>query len=168
MVDFDVYRTAGARAVAAEPLYRADDGHFQFKYFPAFALAMAPFASLNRNIAQVVWYTGSIGLLVVFVRWSIDALPDRRRSRQWLVWLTILFVGKFYVREVNLGQTNGLLGVALVGALMAIQRGQAVHAGALVGLGVFVKPYALVLLPWLLVASGVRAAAVCLVVIGAA
>ena len=119
---------------------------------------MAPFASLNRNVAQVVWYTGSIGLLVVFVRWSIDALPDRRRSRQWLVWLTILFVGKFYVREVNLGQTNGLLGVALVGALMAIQRGQAVHAGALVGLGAFVKPYALVLLPWLLVASGVKAA----------
>ena len=44
MVDFEVYRTAAARALDAEPLYRADDGHYQFKYLPAFALAMAPFA----------------------------------------------------------------------------------------------------------------------------
>ena len=167
MVDFDVYRTAGARAIAAEPLYRPDDGHFQFKYFPAFALAMAPFAGLNREVAQVVWYAGSIGLLVVFVRWSIDALPDRRRPRSWLVWLTILFVGKFYVRELALGQTNGLLGVSLVGALIAVQRRQDLLTGVLVGLGAFVKPYALVLVPWLLVASGVPAVAVSLAVVGA-
>jgi hypothetical protein len=167
MVDFDVYRTAGARAIAAEPLYRPDDGHFQFKYFPAFALAMAPFAILNREVARVVWYAGSIGLLVVFVRGSIDALPDRRRPRSWLLWLTILFVGKFYVRELALGQTNGLLGVALVGALIAVQRRQAVPTGVLVGLAAFVKPYALVLVPWLLVASGVSAVAVSLAVIGA-
>ena len=44
MADFDVYRTAANRALAGEPLYRADDGHFRFKYLPAFALAMAPFA----------------------------------------------------------------------------------------------------------------------------
>ena len=44
MPDFEVYRTAGARALAAEPLYRADDGHFQFKYLPAFAIFAAPLA----------------------------------------------------------------------------------------------------------------------------
>src|SRR5215510_2042748 len=32
MPDFQVYWTAGARALAAEPLYRTDDGHYQFKY----------------------------------------------------------------------------------------------------------------------------------------
>ena len=165
MVDFDVYRTAGARAIAAEPLYRPEDGHFQFKYFPAFALAMAPFASLNRPFAQVVWHIGSVGLLIVFVRWSIDAVPDRRRTRRWLVLLTILFVGKFYVRELTLGQTNALLGVALVGALMAVQRRRPWLAGVLVGVGTFVKPYALVLVPWLLVASGVPAVAAWLLVL---
>ncbi len=40
MLDFEVYRVAGARAAAAEPLYRAEDGHWQFKYLPAFALAI--------------------------------------------------------------------------------------------------------------------------------
>ena len=44
MVDFEVYRTAGRRAVAAEPLYREGDGHYAFKYLPAFAVAMAPVA----------------------------------------------------------------------------------------------------------------------------
>ena len=39
-VDFEVYRTAAQRVVHGEPLYRADDGHYQFKYLPAFAVAM--------------------------------------------------------------------------------------------------------------------------------
>ncbi len=29
MVDFEVYRTAAARAIAAQPLFRLDDGHYQ-------------------------------------------------------------------------------------------------------------------------------------------
>ena len=41
MADFAVYRTAAVRALDAEPLYRASDGHYQYKYLPAFALAMA-------------------------------------------------------------------------------------------------------------------------------
>ena len=52
MVDFEVYRTAADRALDAEPLYRADDGHYQYKYFPAFALAMAPFAVVPDQVAQ--------------------------------------------------------------------------------------------------------------------
>ena len=40
LVDFAVPRTAAVRFVAHEPLYRPDDGHFQYKYFPAFAQFM--------------------------------------------------------------------------------------------------------------------------------
>ena len=29
MADFEVYRTAANRALAGEPLYRAEDGHYQ-------------------------------------------------------------------------------------------------------------------------------------------
>ena len=43
MPDFEVYWTAAARAWHAEPLYRGDlDGHYQFKYLPAFAVLTAP------------------------------------------------------------------------------------------------------------------------------
>src|SRR6476661_4271790 len=46
MPDFEVYWRAGARAAAAAPLYRPEDGDYQFKYFPAFAVAMQPLAAL--------------------------------------------------------------------------------------------------------------------------
>jgi Glycosyltransferase family 87 len=154
MVDFDVYRRAGARAIAAEPLYRPEDGHYQFKYFPVFALVMAPFVLPNREVAKVVWFGVSVGLLVVYVRWAVAALPMRRLSVRVLVWLVIVLMGKFYVRELALGQTNILLGTLLVGSLLAARLDRPIVCGALVGLAVMVKPYALVLIPWLAVNGG--------------
>jgi hypothetical protein len=159
MADFAVYRTAGQRALQAEPLYRADDGHYQFKYLPAFALAMAPFAWVGPEVAKGAWYALSVALLWVFVASSVHGLPDRRRSTAVLVWLTILLMAKFYAHELNLGQTNVLLGVVLVSGLLAAQRGHALLTGALVGIGVFVKPYAVILLPWLLPGVGLQGVA---------
>ena len=154
MADFAVYRTAALRAIHAEPLYRADDGHHQFKYLPAFALAMAPFAWVGPEVAKAARYALSVALLWVFVAASVHGLPDRRRSTSLLAWLTVLMMAKFYAHELNLGQTNILLGVVLVSALLAAQRGHGALAGALVGLGVFVKPYAAILLPWLWPGTG--------------
>jgi hypothetical protein len=165
MADFAVYRTAGQRALQAEPLYRADDGHYQFKYLPAFALAMAPFAWVGPEVAKAAWYALSVALLWVFVASSVHGLPDRRRSTAVLVWLTILLMAKFYAHELNLGQTNVLLGVVLVSGLLAAQRGHALLAGALVGIGVFVKPYAVILLPWLLPGVGLQGVAAAAVVL---
>jgi hypothetical protein len=167
MVDFEVYRTAAVRALDAEPLYRTDDGHYQFKYLPAFALAMAPFAWMGPEAAKVVWYALSVGLLWVFVSWSIRALPDRRRSTQALAWLSILLMAKFYAHELNLGQTNILLGVVLVASLIAAQRERPVLAGVLVGFGIFVKPYAVILLAWLPLAAGASGVVAAIAVLGA-
>jgi hypothetical protein len=166
MVDFGVYHTAAIRAVEAEPLYRADDGHYQFKYLPAFALALAPLAWLSPAIAKPLWFGGSVALLWLFVAWSIEGLPNRRRSAQALAWFTILLMGKFYAHELNLGQTNILLGVILIAAVLAVQRGRLWWAGALVGVGVFVKPYAAILLPWLLPGAGLTGVVAAAAVIG--
>ena len=154
MVDFEVYHTAAIRAIDGEPLYRADDGHYQFKYLPAFALAMAPFAWLSPMVAKPVWFGISVALLWVFVAWSIKGLPARRRSPRLLAWVTIVLMAKFYAHELNLGQTNILLGVILVAAVLAVQQQRPSWAGALVGVGVFVKPYAAILLPWLVPGAG--------------
>ena len=154
MVDFDVYRTAAARALDAENLYRSTDGHYQYKYLPAFAFVMAPFTKIDFNVARLIWYGLTVGILCVFIRWSIRAMPDRRLAEHWLVWAAILLVGKYYARELNLGQTNLLLGLVLVGAMLAAQAGSARLAGVLVGIGVFVKPYALILVPWVWLVAG--------------
>jgi hypothetical protein len=154
MVDFDVYRTAASRALGGENLYRPDDGHYQYKYLPAFAFAMAPFTRVEFRVARLIWYALTVGILCVFVRWSANAVPEKRLTERALVWCAVLFVGKYYARELNLGQSNALLGVLLMGALLAAESGARRTAGALVALGVFVKPYALILLPWVWLVAG--------------
>jgi hypothetical protein len=159
MADFEVYRTAATRALHAEPLYRIADGHYQFKYLPAFALAMSPFALVDREAAKALWFALSAGLLTAFVRWSVRGLPERRRPEPWLLALTALFMLKFYAHELTLGQTNIVLGALLVGGLLAAQVDQPIVAGVLIGLAAFVKPYALLLFPWLAFSYGLGAAA---------
>jgi len=158
MIDFITWRQSAVRALQAEPLYRPEDGHYQFKYLPMFAVVMAPLGTLSQDVGKLIWFAISVVFLAALLRWSVVALPDRRLSLVTLLVTTVILMAKFYVHELLLGQTNLLLGVLLVGALLAVQRDRALSAGALIG-AVFVKPYALILMPWLFVAKGWRAAA---------
>jgi hypothetical protein len=160
MVDFGVYHVAAGRVLAAEPLYREEDGHYKFKYMPAFAVAMVPFARLDLQTAKPVWFALSVGLLAAFVRWSVYALPSRRRSERVLMVVTLVLMAKFYGHELTLGQSNILLGTVLVTALLAVEAGRPLVAGTLFGLAVFVKPYAIILLPWVAFSCGTAAAIV--------
>ena len=167
MPDFRVYRTAGARVLDAEPLYRPADGHYQFKYLPAFAMAMAPLALLDEQPAKVVWFAMSVGLLMAFVRWSASGLPARNRSRFALAWVTVIFMGKFYAHELTLGQANILLGTLLVAGLLAMRIDRPTAAAVFVSVAGLVKPYALILLPWLVAGYGWRIGATAAAVTGA-
>jgi hypothetical protein len=154
--DFGVYQTAARRALAGEALYRAEDGFYQYKYWPAFALAMAPFAFVPHELAKFLWFALSAGLIAWLITLSIRLLPERRLTEQALVWWTLLMTAKFIVRELINGQTNALLAVMVLGALAALRQRRLAVAGALVGGAVLVKPYALILIPWL-AATGRRA-----------
>jgi hypothetical protein len=149
LVDFVVPRTAAVRFLAHEPLYRPDDGHYQYKYFPAFAQFMVPFTWVSKEVAEFAWFTLTVAMTWAFLRLSLAALPDRRLSARALYWLTLLLNGKFLVKELAFGQFNLPVGLLLLGAVIAAQHGRGRTAGALIGAGVFVKPYALVLVPWL-------------------
>ncbi len=156
LVDFAVPYTAASRFVAHEPLYRPADGHYQYKYLPAFAQLMVPFTWMPKEIAEVAWFGLMAAMAFGFVRLSLFALPDRRLSSQVLVWLTVLLTGKFFVKELAYGQFNLPVGLLLIGAVIAAQHGRGFMAGAAVAAGVFVKPYALVLVPWLARSFGWR------------
>src|SRR4029079_7890907 len=69
--------------------------------------------------------------------------------------------------ELTLGQSNILLGTVLVAALVAVEAGVPLLAGALFGLAVFVKPYAVILLPWVLASCGFAATLVSAAVVAA-
>jgi hypothetical protein len=157
LVDFVVPRTAAVRFLAHEPLYRPEDGHYQYKYLPAFAAAMVPFTWVSTEVAQVTWFTLTWAMAVLFVRLSLYALPDRRLSSRVLMWLTALLCGKFLFKELAFGQFNLPVGLLMLGGVIAAQQGRRFTSGVAVAAGVFVKPYALVWVPWLVRTIGWRA-----------
>ena len=157
-VDFEVYSRAGGRFWSAQELYRADDGHFQFKYLPAFALAAVPFAKIDQETAKAAWFTLTFGLIVAFIRRSVRALPDRRMTERSLGWLTALFLGRFFVAELSLGQANVLFGLVLMFALHGVQTQHFGRAGAWTAVATFIKPYGVLFFPWLVAVGGAAAA----------
>jgi hypothetical protein len=149
LVDFAVPHRAAERFLAHEPLYRPSDGHYQYKYLPTFAAVMVPFTLVPKRTAEAVWFALTVIMAWGFVRLSIDALPDRRLSVSVLCWLMVLLNGKFLVKEIAFGQFNLPVALLLLGAVIAARRGHGLVAGAAIAAAVFVKPYALILLPWL-------------------
>jgi Glycosyltransferase family 87 len=149
MPDFQVYWTAGSRALAAQPLYREDDGHYQFKYLPAFAVIAAPAALVPLPAAKAAWFAVSALLMTALLGLSLVALPDLRRPAALLLVVTFLAMAKFYAHELVLGQVNLLFGVLVALALVWLRRGRDAAAGLLFALAVVVKPYAAIFAPWL-------------------
>jgi len=136
--------------VAGESIFRVEDGHWQFKYFPAFACLLTPLALLPPVAARAVWFFLTLALVVALVRLSLALLPGRRRTAAFLVTLVILALGKYYVREIGLGQSNALFAVLVVSAIAQWRAGRDWSAGALLAAATIVKPYAILFVPYLL------------------
>jgi hypothetical protein len=166
MPDFAVYWTAANRASQAEPLYRAEDGHYQFKYLPVFAVLTIPLGAVSLETAQAIWFVASVALLVSLLALSVRLMPERRRSTWVLVTLTLLVMAKFFGHELVLGQMNALFGVIAAAAALAAVRRRETMTGALIALAIAVKPYAVIFVPW--VAARRRYASLAAVVLGCA
>jgi hypothetical protein len=166
MPDFEVYRRAGLRAAHAEGLYRESDGHYQFKYLPAFAIAAVPLGILPAPLSRAMWFAVSLGLLVWLLALSHRILPDRRRSAGYLIAATSIVLAKFYAHEIELGQVNILMTWLVVAAAYSMRRGFEGTGGTLVAAAIVVKPYAVILLPYL--AARRRAASIATSIAGLA
>jgi arabinofuranan 3-O-arabinosyltransferase len=149
MPDFEVYWKAASRAASAEPLYRVEDGHFVFKYLPAFALLALPLGLLPLPVAEGLWFFTSVALLVVLITLNVRLPAEQRRSTRFLVGVLIVAMGKFYAHELVLGQVNILFAVIATLALLAMKTNREALAGVLVVVAVVIKPYAVLFLPWL-------------------
>ncbi len=149
MRDFEVYWQAGARASQAEPLYRESDADYQFKYFPAFAIMAVPIAALPLATARAVWFAVLVTAFVALLWLAPRALPERRQPVWWIVAVLLVGLGKYYAEELVLGQIDILLTLVVTGAIVALNRGREALGGGLIALAVVIKPYALILAPWL-------------------
>lgn len=150
MPDFEVYWKAGARAAHAEPLYRTDDGHFQFKYLPGFAVLAIPLGFFPLHAAKLLWFATSVVLLVLLLRLNASLPVERRKPARWLIVILVIVFGKFYAHELVLGQVNILFAFVATCALVAMKSGRELAAGVLIAAAIIIKPYAVLFLPWLI------------------
>ncbi len=147
--DFEVYWAGSAHAAAGEPLYRAEDGHYVYKYFPAFAVLAIPLGVLPLPLAKGIWFAGSVVLLVLLVISSQRLLTTQQKTTAFLTAAVIVVLGKFIARELVLGQANLLFAVLAVSAVLAMNAQREWLAGVLIALTIAVKPYGVLFLPWL-------------------
>ena len=166
MADFEVYWTAAGRARSAEPLYRAEDGHYQFKYLPAFAMLATPASLMPLATAKRVWFLVSVALVAALIALSIYLLPDRLKPSWLLVAAIVIAMGKFYGHELVLGQVNLLFAIVALLALYSIGTHRDPTAGLLFALAVIVKPYAMIFAPWLVATRRWKAVAAFFVALG--
>lgn len=157
MRDFEVFWTAASRAATAEPLYRVEDGHFQFKYLPAFAVLASPASRLPLDVAKGKWLTVSIALIVALVWLSVKLLPDRRRPAWVIVAVIVVAMAKFYGHELTLGQVNLAFAVLIAAGILMLGSSRPALATAAFVAAVVVKPYAVLFLPWAALVGGWRA-----------
>jgi len=151
MSDFGVCYRGGERALRGETLYRASDGHLQFKYAPASALFFAGPALLPYEAAKAVWYVLSLMFVFGVARIGLNLLPPSPLRRELVVVLGFLVMAKFLAREIELGQVNLLILFLLALMTTALIGGRQVPAGLAAGVSLLFKPYALVFLPYLLI-----------------
>ncbi len=104
----------------------------QFKYSPAFALAMWPFAQLPDALGLPLWnLLNALVLLGAILHLPVLA-PRQRHFMAWFVLLEL-------VTSMQNSQSNGLTAGLFLWAFIAFERGRMAQAGAWVVLNGFVK-----------------------------
>jgi alpha-1,2-mannosyltransferase len=148
MADFEVNYKAGQRLYEGETLYRTADGHWQFKYLPFSALLYLPLTFLPLALAKACWFglivAASASIIVISSK-LIDYKYDTFFSP---VLVTVLVMGRYFFREIQLGQINALITCLLLAMIWLLARSTRPSAsaasGALAGLSTALKPYAVV------------------------
>jgi hypothetical protein len=169
MVDFSVNYQAARRLRLGETLYRTADGHYQFKYMPFSAFLYLPFSLLPLGAAKAAWYAVVVSSTVLVFALSLRLLRPGRKKAVLVSAVAVLVVGRYFVREIDLGQINALITALLLIMLLRydswLDRSgpprEEPAVGLTWGLAAALKPYALIYLPyflikkrWLTVAGG--------------
>ena len=172
--DYSVYRmfAAGARHwwhnQSLYASYTISEGLDGYRYSPAFAVALTPFACLPGAFGPIAWSLVSIGLLGWAMHVAVrDVLPGCWSTQREAWFLVLVLIGSA-VGIWSL-QSNALVTALMVLGLAATRRQQWWKAAAFLAVPVFIKlwPLALVLLLiiyWPRQLLG-RLAAVCLVLV---
>jgi hypothetical protein len=153
MVDFEVNYQAAQRLWLGETLYRASDGHYQFKYMPFSAFLYLPLALLPLSFAKGIW-SGIVIVcsgLIFFL--SLKLLHLEKKKSLAIGLLTFLILARYFLRELQLGQINALITFLLLLMIWQLVQDREVErqklsSGIFWGLATALKPYAVIFLPY--------------------
>jgi hypothetical protein len=133
--NFLIFRSSFGLLIAGQNLYTPHpDLYFDlFKYSPAFALFMAPFAALPVVAGACAWNLLNAALLLV----SLYRVAPSKRSSAVMAWIVFIDL----VTSVQNFQSNALVAAFVVLTFCAFERGRTVQAAVWVVLAWTVKIY---------------------------
>jgi len=153
--DFSVYHLAAQRVLAGEDLYRpVEDGFYRYLYSPTGAMFFIPISFLPLPVAKVVYWYGLTGLVLVglygtFALISSDIRNEPPARVNTLLLLAGVILGVHIQREILLGQVNHILLVLYLGLIYAFANGRRILLAAIWSASLFIKPFGLIFLPYL-------------------
>lgn len=155
--DFEVYYKAAYRLINSQNLYRhPEDGHYIFKYSPVSALIFIPFTLFSFEIAKIIYWLFLTGIIVLTFYLSVQLISPKNgfnaetRKINTLYIISALILALHFLRELHLGQVNFLLMFIYVLVLLSFINKKNIIASILLSLSIFIKPFGLIFLPYLL------------------
>ena len=166
MIDFEVNDRAARRILLGETLYRGEDGHFQFKYPPAAAFLYLPLTLIPPVKAKAVWLFLSLLAIGFSVHIALRLVIGEDDATWALRILPVVIMGKYLLRELELGQINVFILLFMLVSARLLDRADSsgrprleTVAGCFWGLATALKPYTLIFLPYLVLRGKFRALA---------
>jgi hypothetical protein len=164
MEDFEVNYKAGKRLLWGETLYRIEDEHFMFKYFPCSALLYVPLSYLPLPAAKAIWYSLVVFCSVSLFYFSHKLAAASKEMDGFLIALPPLILARYFFREIELGQINALVTLILVLMVWQMSSGgekasrkKEFFSGCLWGVATALKPYAFIFFPYFIIKRKWRA-----------
>jgi len=154
--DFEVYCRAADRVISGENLYRGDiDGFYKFKYSPVCAVLYIPFTVIPLWAAKVVyWLFLSAVICACFYLSLLLTKPGFRQEPpsgvNSTMLLAALILGVHMERELHLGQVNQILLLCYLATAYFISKGRDMAASIILAAGIFIKPFGLIFVPYLI------------------
>jgi hypothetical protein len=159
--DFHAFWQAGRDFAAGLPLYAPAAGARHFKYPPFAAQALQPLGLLSLDAAAIAFHALSLLLAAgaVLLTWRVagELAPARRPGPGPLI-LAAAATIHILQSDLSRNQTNLLILVLCLAGVLALARARPVRAAAWLSAATLVKLTPAVLLTWLVIRGGRRAA----------
>ncbi len=150
MIDFEVYWRAGKRFLFAQQLYLSEDGHYILKYIPFFAFVVSPLSLFPLEVSKTLWFFLSIFSVILFFYFSLEIIPEKKLKNWIILVISGLTIFKFIARELDLGQSNILMGVLFLTGFYFLKLKKDFQSGLFLSFSFIAKPYSAISLPYLL------------------